>query len=68
MKCFFCQYNAHPDFREVENLEKFMSHRKKIMGRVKTGMCAKHQRRLTKHVKYAQHLGLLAYISYQGAK
>ncbi len=68
MKCFFCQYNQQPNFRETENLEKFLSPRKKILGRIKTGVCAKHQRKLTKHIKYAQHLGLLPFISYQGQR
>jgi small subunit ribosomal protein S18 len=57
-----------PDFRETDNLSRFLSPRKKILGRIKTGTCAKHQRRLTKHIKYAQHLGMLPFISYQGQR
>lgn len=68
MKCFFCQYKTEPNFLETENLEKFLSPRKKIIGRFKSGVCAKHQRKLTKNIKYAQHLGLLPFISYQASR
>ncbi len=68
MKCFFCEFNTEPNFREPENLEKCISVRKKIQSRYRTGVCAKHQKSLRKHIKYAQFLGLLPYISYQGLK
>ncbi|MBI2051612.1 30S ribosomal protein S18 [Candidatus Roizmanbacteria bacterium] len=67
-RCFFCQYKISPNFRDVDNLEKFISPRKKLLGRDKTGICAKHQRQLTKHIKYARYLGLLPYVSYQGLR
>lgn len=67
-KCFFCQYKSNPTFKETENLEKFVSPRKKILGRDRTGLCAKHQRMLTKEIKYARYLGLIAYVSYQGLR
>ncbi len=65
MKCFYCQFGIHPNFLETDNLQKFLSPRKKIVSRERSGMCAKHQRMLTKHIKYAQFLGLLPYVSYQ---
>lgn len=68
MKCFFCQYKTNPNYKDVENLEKFLSPRKKILGRKKTGVCAKHQRMLTKHIKYARFLALIPYVSYQGLR
>lgn len=68
MKCFFCQYKTNPNYKDVENLEKFLSPRKKILGRDKTGVCAKHQRMLTKHIKYARFLALIPYVSYQGLR
>lgn len=67
-KCFFCKYSISPYYRDVENLEKFLSPRKKIVSREKTGVCAKHQRQLTKHLKYARYLALIPYVSYQGLK
>jgi len=68
MKCFFCQYKTEPSFKDVDNLEKFLSSRKKILSREKTGLCAKHQRTLTKQIKYARFLALIPYVSYQGLK
>jgi small subunit ribosomal protein S18 len=68
IRCFFCQYGAAPNFKDIDNLAKFISPRKKILSRDKTGVCAKHQRILTKQIKYAKYLGLLPYVSYQGIK
>ncbi|GIW64554.1 MAG: 30S ribosomal protein S18 [Patescibacteria group bacterium] len=68
MNCFFCQYKTSPSYKDVDNLEKFLSPRKKILGRDKTGICAKHQRQLTKHIKYARYLALIPYVSYQSLR
>jgi small subunit ribosomal protein S18 len=65
-KCFFCKFGTDPNYKDVENLEKFISSRKKIVGREKNGVCAKHQRMLTKHIKYARYISLLPYVSYHG--
>lgn len=65
-KCFFCKYNSKPDFKDVENISKFLSPRMKLLSREKSGVCAKHQRELTKHVKYARYFALIPYTSYQG--
>lgn len=67
-KCFFCTYNAQPDYKDLENLEKFLSPRMKILSSEKTGTCANHQRKLNKQIKYARFLALLPYTSYQGLK
>ena len=67
-KCFFCQFKAIPSFKEVDNLQKFITPRKKILNREKTSVCAKHQRILTKELKYARYLALLPYVSYQGLR
>lgn len=68
MKCFFCQYKKQPSFKDIDNLEKFLSPRKKILSREKTGICAKHQRELNKQIKYARFLALIPYVSYQGIR
>ncbi len=67
-KCFFCKFNTIPDYKDSENLEKFLSPRKKLLGREKTNVCAKHQRQLTKHIKYARFLALIPFVSYHGVK
>ncbi len=68
MKCFFCQYKIEPSYKDIDNLAKFLSHRKKIIGRERTLTCARHQRKLSKQIKYARYLGLLPYVSYQSSK
>jgi len=68
MKCFYCKYSIDPDYKDVENLEKFLTPRKKIVSREKSGVCAKHQRALSKQIKYARYLALIPYTSYQGSK
>ena len=68
MKCFYCKYSIDPDYKDVENLEKFLTPRKKIVSREKSGICAKHQRALSKNIKYARYLALVPYTSYQGSK
>jgi len=67
MKCFYCKYHLEPDFKDTENIEKFLTPRKKIASREKSGICAKHQRSLSKQIKYARYLALLPFTSYQGA-
>jgi len=66
--CFFCEFKSQPSFKQIENLEKFLSVRRKIVNRERSQVCAKHQRVLTKQVKYARYLALLPYVSYQGMR
>jgi len=60
--CFFCQAGKEPDYKDTPSLQKFLSPRARIMSRTKTGICAKHQRRLTESVKRARHLSLLPFV------
>ncbi len=62
-KCFFCQNGTVPDYKEVEILNNFITERKKIASREYTGVCAKHQRKLTKAIKQARHLALIPFVS-----
>ena len=66
MKCFFCKYGSNPDYKNFDNLEKFITPRKRILSREKSGVCAKHQRALSKQIKHARYLALIPYTSYQG--
>ncbi|PIZ63741.1 30S ribosomal protein S18 [Candidatus Roizmanbacteria bacterium CG_4_10_14_0_2_um_filter_39_13] len=67
MKCFFCKYSVAPDFKDIENIEKFVTPRKKILSRDRSNVCAKHQRALSKQIKHARYLAMLPYTSYQGS-
>lgn len=60
MPCFFCQRNLKEiDFKNPEILKRFLSSLGKIKSRKKTGLCASHQRKLTRAIKRARILGLL---------
>ncbi len=67
-ECFFCKYKTDPNYKDVANLEKFLSPRKKLVSRERSNVCAKHQRKLTKAIKYARYLALIPYVSYQGLR
>lgn len=60
--CFFCTNKTLPDYKEVGVLRRFISERGKIMPRTDTGICTKHQRRLTVAIKRARHLSLLPFV------
>ncbi len=60
-KCPFCQSNKEPYFLDVETLKKYISLQGKILPRSLTGVCAKHQRRLTRAIKRARMLALLPF-------
>lgn len=59
--CFFCTGKIKPDYKEVALLEKFLTDRKKILSRSRSGICARHQRNLAKSIKRARHLGLVPF-------
>lgn len=59
--CPFCKAKKNPDYKDYEELEKFVTDRAKIMGKDRTGVCAKHQRRLSVAIKQARHLALLPF-------
>jgi small subunit ribosomal protein S18 len=62
--CYFCKKGIKEiDFKDTKLLKKFISGLGKIRPRKKTGLCAKHQRKLAKAVKGARVLGLLSYTS-----
>jgi small subunit ribosomal protein S18 len=60
MVCQLCQKNIKEiDFKETEILKNFISGLAKIRSRKKTGLCAKHQRKIAKAIKRARHFGIL---------
>lgn len=62
LNCPFCKTKTSPDYKNTEILLKHVSDRAKILGKARTGICAKHQRRLTVAVKRARHLALLPFV------
>ncbi len=61
-ECSFCKEKKNPDFLDAETLKKFISERGKIQSRQRTGVCSKHQRKLTTAVKRARLIALLPFV------
>lgn len=61
-ECHFCKEKKNPDFLDYETLRHFISERGKIHSRPRSGVCSKHQRKLTTAVKRARLLALLPFI------
>ncbi len=60
--CRFCSKNAPAvDYKDVTLLQKYATPQGKIMERKRTGVCAKHQRRLANAIKRARFLALMRY-------
>jgi len=59
--CLFCQSGKAPDYKEPEVLKKFISDQGKILKHFRSGVCAKHQRKLSKAIKQARFLALLPF-------
>ncbi len=49
------------DYKNAEQLKKFINEKGKILPRRATGACAKHQRDITLAVKRARHIAILPY-------
>ena len=64
----FTQLGIEPDYKDVENLEKFLTARRKLRSAEDNKLPAKIQRKLATAVKYARYLALIPYISYQTEK
>ena len=61
LECPFCKSEIDPDYKDFKTLHQFISDRARIYGRERTGVCMKHQRRLSSAIKRARHLGLLPF-------
>ena len=60
-KCSFCLSKKNPSYTDSAALKRFVSDRAKIVPKMRSGLCTKHQRKITKQIKYARHLGLLPF-------
>jgi len=59
--CSFCRSGEAPDYKKPEMLKKYLSDQGKIVKHLRTGVCAKHQRKLAKAIKQARFLALLPF-------
>ncbi len=62
-ECFFCKEKKTPSYMDVSVLQRYMTERGKIVGAVRSGVCALHQRRLASAIKHARHLALLPFVA-----
>ena len=60
--CKFCENNiAKIDYKEVRIIKRFVTEQGKIIPRRVTGVCARHQRMLTRAIKRARNIALIHY-------
>jgi len=60
--CIFCSsVKDFIDYRNVKTLHRYLDNRGRIKVRRRTGVCAKHQRKLAKAIKRAREMALLPY-------
>ena len=61
-QCPLCSNkNFELDYKNADQLKKFINEKGKILPRRATGACAKHQRDITLAVKRARHIAILPY-------
>ena len=60
--CALCNdKNFELDYKNAEQLKKFINEKGKILPRRATGACAKHQRFITTAVKRGRHIAVIPY-------
>lgn len=60
--CLLCSDKTFElDYKNPEQLRKFINEKGKILPRRTTGACAKHQRDITTAIKRARHIAVLPY-------
>jgi len=63
----FCKFCAEKidyiDFKDTKILSQFVPERARILPRRISGVCATHQRKLSRAIKRARHLALLPYVA-----
>lgn len=61
--CPFCESNSkYIDYLNADFLRRFITYQGRISYRKRTGVCAKHQRKLAQAIKRARHLALLPFV------
>jgi len=59
--CGFCEGKKDPIYTDIASLKKYTSGRGKIVPKLRSGVCSKHQRGLAREVKRARFLALLPF-------
>jgi small subunit ribosomal protein S18 len=62
--CYFCKEKIEQiDYKDFNQLRRYMSDRAKIRSRRTTGACRRHQRQIAVAIKRAREMALLPYLS-----
>lgn len=61
--CLYCETKTKPSYSDSVTLRKFLSDRSKIVPRARSGACSKHQRLISREIKYARQLALLPFVN-----
>ena len=61
--CYFCEEKKTPSYKQGSDLERFTTDRGKILSRMLSGVCYKHQRLLAKAIKRARFLALIPFLT-----
>lgn len=63
-QCVLCAEGVkYIRYKDVFQLKKFTSVRGRIVSREKSGLCAKHQRQLSRAIKRARYMALIPYMN-----
>lgn len=61
-ECYFCKSSTKEiDYKDTQILRRFISSYAKIVPRKRSGVCAKHQRKLATAIKRARVMALLPF-------
>lgn len=61
--CRFCQKGTpRADYKDVDTLRQYVTDRGKMLSRRITGVCARHQRALSREIKKARYIALLPFL------
>jgi small subunit ribosomal protein S18 len=62
--CFFCKDKVEEvDYKNINQLRRYISEKGKIRNRRVTGACRRHQRQVAVAIKRAREMALLPYVS-----
>src|SRR6476646_8982083 len=65
--CLFCKDKVREvDYKNVNQLRRYLSERGKIRNRRMTGACRRHQRQIAVAIKRAREMALLPYVAEGG--
>lgn len=60
--CPLCASDTTVDYKDTALLRRFLSERGKILSRARGGICATHQRQVTRGIKRARYMALLPFV------